>query len=295
MKGIILAGGSGTRLYPVTQAVSKQLLPVYDKPMIYYPLSTLMLAGIKDILIISTPEDIGNFKKLLGDGSQFGVSFTYEVQYKPNGLAQAFVIGADFVGEDSVCLILGDNIFYGNNFVSMLKKAVRNTEENRCATVFGKYVEDPKRFGIVEFDKNGKAISVEEKPAFPKSNYAIVGLYFYDNSVIDIAKNIEPSARGEYEITEVNRIYLEEGRLSVERLGRGMAWMDSGTVESMLLSNEFVRSIYLTQGIRISVPEEIGFINGWIDENELQESIRKYSNSPYGDYLKVVLRKGPNA
>lgn len=295
MKGIILAGGSGTRLYPVTQAVSKQLLPVYDKPMIYYPLSTLMLAGIKDILIISTPEDIGNFKKLLGDGSQFGVSFTYEVQYKPNGLAQAFVIGADFVGEDSVCLILGDNIFYGNNFVSMLKKAVRNTEENRCATVFGKYVEDPKRFGIVEFDKNGKAISVEEKPAFPKSNYAIVGLYFYDNSVIDIAKNIEPSARGEYEITEVNRIYLEEGRLSVERLGRGMAWMDSGTVESMLLSNEFVRSIYLTQGIRISVPEEIGFINGWIDENELQESIRKYSNSPYGDYLKVVLRRGPNA
>ena len=210
-------------------------------------------------------------------------------------MAQAFVIGADFVGEDSVCLILGDNIFYGNNFVSMLKKAVRNTEENRCATVFGKYVEDPKRFGIVEFDKNGKAISVEEKPAFPKSNYAIVGLYFYDNSVIDIAKNIEPSARGEYEITEVNRIYLEEGRLSVERLGRGMAWMDSGTVESMLLSNEFVRSIYLTQGIRISVPEEIGFINGWIDENELQESIRKYSNSPYGDYLKVVLRRGPNA
>ena len=295
MKGIILAGGSGTRLYPVTQAVSKQLLPIYDKPMIYYPLSTLMLAGIKEILIISTPEDIGNFKKLLGDGNQFGVSFTYEVQYKPNGLAQAFVIGADFVGEDSVCLILGDNIFYGNNFVSMLKKAVRNTEENRCATVFGKYVEDPKRFGIVEFDKNGKAISVEEKPAFPKSNYAIVGLYFYDNSVIDIAKNIEPSARGEYEITEVNRIYLEEGRLSVERLGRGMAWMDSGTVESMLLSNEFVRSIYLTQGIRISVPEEIGFINGWIDENELQESIRKYSNSPYGDYLKVVLRRGPNA
>ena len=295
MKGIVLAGGSGTRLYPVTQAVSKQLLPIYDKPMIYYPISTLMLAGIHDILIISTPEDIGNFKKLLGDGSQFGVSFSYAVQYKPNGLAQAFVIGADFVGEDSVCLILGDNIFYGNNFVSMLKKAVKNTEDNRCATVFGKYVEDPKRFGIVEFDKNGKAISVEEKPAFPKSNYAIVGLYFYDNSVIDIAKNIEPSARGEYEITEVNRIYLEEGRLSVEKLGRGMAWMDSGTVESMLLSNEFVRSIYLTQGIRISVPEEIGFINGWINEHELQESIKKYSNSPYGDYLKIVLRRGPNA
>ena len=295
MKGIVLAGGSGTRLYPVTQVVSKQLLPIYDKPMIYYPVSTLMLAGIKDILIISTPEDIGNFKKLLGDGKQFGVSFNYAVQYKPNGLAQAFVIGADFVGEDSVCLILGDNIFYGNNFVSMLKKAVKNTEDNRCAMVFGKYVEDPKRFGIVEFDKNGKAISVEEKPAFPKSNYAIVGLYFYDNSVIDIAKNIEPSARGEYEITEVNKVYLEEGRLSVEKLGRGMAWMDSGTVESMLLSNEFVRSIYLTQGIRISVPEEIGFINGWIDENELQESIRKYSNSPYGDYLKVVLRRGPNA
>ena len=295
LKGIILAGGSGTRLYPVTQVVSKQLLPIYDKPMIYYPISTLMLAGIKDILVISTPEDIGNFQKLLGDGKRFGVSFSYAVQEVPNGLAQAFVIGEEFIGSDSVCLILGDNVFYGNSFTEILRRAVENTETKKCATVFGKYVNDPERFGVVEFDSNGKAISVEEKPANPRSNYAIVGLYFYDNSVIDIAKNIKPSARGEYEITEVNRYYLDQKKLSVVKMGRGIAWLDSGTMESMLLSDEFVRSLYLTQGIRISVPEEIGFINGWITEEKLQESIEMYKNSPYGDYLKLVLKRGKNA
>ena len=290
MKGIILAGGSGTRLYPLTRVTSKQLLPVYDKPMIFYPISTLMLAGIRDILIISTPQDLPNFERLLGDGSEFGVHFEYKVQEVPNGLAQAFVLGEEFIGDDNVCLVLGDNIFYGNHFGRMLRSAVRNAEENGRATVFGKYVNDPERFGIAEFDENGAVISLEEKPAEPKSNYAVVGLYFYDNRVVEYAKNLEPSARGEYEITDLNRIYLENGDLDCQVLGRGFSWIDTGTIESMAEATNYVRSIEHIQGIRISVPEEIAFYNKWIDEKQLLATADVYGKSPYGDYLRNLAK-----
>ena len=290
MKGIILAGGSGTRLYPLTRVTSKQLLPVYDKPMIFYPISTLMLAGIRDILIISTPQDLPNFERLLGDGSEFGVHFEYKVQEVPNGLAQAFVLGEEFIGDDNVCLVLGDNIFYGNHFGRMLRAAVRNAEENGRATVFGKYVNDPERFGIAEFDESGAVISLEEKPANPKSNYAVVGLYFYDNRVVEYAKKLEPSARGEYEITDLNRIYLENGDLDCQVLGRGFSWIDTGTIESMAEATNYVRSIEHIQGIRISVPEEIAFYNKWIDENQLLATADIYGKSPYGDYLRNLAK-----
>lgn len=290
MKGIILAGGSGTRLYPLTRVTSKQLLPVYDKPMIFYPISTLMLAGIRDILIISTPHDLPNFEQLLGDGSEFGVHFEYKVQEVPNGLAQAFVLGEEFVGDDTACLVLGDNIFYGNHFGSMLREAVKNAEENHRATVFGKYVNDLERFGIAEFDEEGKVISLEEKPVHPKSNYAVVGLYFYDNRVIQYAKELEPSARGEYEITDLNKIYLEEGDLDLQVLGRGFSWIDTGTIESMAEATNYVRSIEHIQGIRISVPEEIAFYNQWIDEDQLLATADLYGKSPYGDYLRNLAK-----
>ena len=290
MKGIILAGGSGTRLYPLTRVTSKQLLPVYDKPMIFYPISTLMLAGIRDILIISTPQDLPNFERLLGDGSEFGVHFEYKVQEVPNGLAQAFVLGEEFIGDDNVCLVLGDNIFYGNHFGRMLRAAVRNAEENGRATVFGKYVNDPERFGIAEFDENGAVISLEEKPANPKSNYAVVGLYFYDNRVVEYAKKLEPSARGEYEITDLNKIYLENGDLDCQVLGRGFSWIDTGTIESMAEATNYVRSIEHIQGIRISVPEEIAFYNKWIDENQLLATADIYGKSPDGDYLRNLAK-----
>lgn len=286
MKGIILAGGSGTRLYPLTRVISKQLLPVYDKPMIFYPISTLMLAGIRDILIISTPHDLPNFEQLLGDGSEFGVHFEYKVQEVPNGLAQAFVLGKEFVGDDTACLVLGDNIFYGNHFGRMLREAVRNAEDNHRATVFGKYVNDPERFGIAEFDEDGKVISLEEKPAHPKSNYAVVGLYFYDNRVLQYASQLEPSARGEYEITDLNKIYLEEGNLDLQVLGRGFSWIDTGTIESMAEATNYVRSIEHIQGIRISVPEEIAFYNKWINEEQLLAAADVYGKSPYGEYLR---------
>ena len=290
MKGIILAGGSGTRLYPLTRVTSKQLLPVYDKLMIFYPISTSMLAGIRDILIISTPHDLPNFEQLLGDGSEFGVHFEYKVQEVPNGLAQAFVLGEEFVGDDTACLVLGDNIFYGNHFGSMLREAVKNAEENHRATVFGKYVNDPERFGIAEFDEEGKVISLEEKPVHPKSNYAVVGLYFYDNRVIQYAKELEPSARGEYEITDLNKIYLEEGDLDLQVLGRGFSWIDTGTIESMAEATNYVRSIEHIQGIRISVPEEIAFYNQWIDEDQLLATADLYGKSPYGDYLRNLAK-----
>lgn len=290
MKGIILAGGSGTRLYPLTRVTSKQLLPVYDKPMIFYPISTLMMAGIRDILIISTPHDLPNFEQLLGDGSEFGVHFEYKVQEVPNGLAQAFVLGEEFVGDDTARLVLGDNIFYGNHFGSMLREAVKNAEENHRATVFGKYVNDPERFGIAEFDEEGKVISLEEKPVHPKSNYAVVGLYFYDNRVIQYAKELEPSARGEYEITDLNKIYLEEGDLDLQVLGRGFSWIDTGTIESMSEATNYVRSIEHIQGIRISVPEEIAFYNQWIDEDQLLATADLYGKSPYGDYLRNLAK-----
>lgn len=290
MKGIILAGGSGTRLYPLTRVTSKQLLPVYDKPMIFYPISTLMLAGIRDILIISTPHDLPNFEKLLGDGSEFGVHFEYKVQEVPNGLAQAFVLGEEFIGDDNVCLVLGDNIFYGNHFGTMLRSAVRNADENGRATVFGKYVNDPERFGIAEFDENGAVVSLEEKPANPKSNYAVVGLYFYDNRVVRYAKELKPSARGEYEITDLNKIYLEHGDLDCQVLGRGFSWIDTGTIESMAEATNYVRSIEHIQGIRISVPEEIAFYNKWIDEKQLLETADVYGKSPYGDYLRNLAK-----
>ncbi len=287
MKGIILAGGSGTRLYPLTLVTSKQLLPVYDKPMIYYPLSVLMLAGIKEILIISTPQDSPNFKKLLGDGSQFGISLEYAEQPSPDGLAQAFIIGEKFIGDDNVAMVLGDNIYYGNGFTPILKEAVENTQNGK-ATIFGYYVHDPERFGIVEFNNDGKVISVEEKPRNPKSNYCITGLYFYDNRVVDFAKKVKPSSRGELEITDLNRMYLEDGTLNVKLLGRGFAWLDTGTMDSLVEAAEFVQMIEKRQSIKISALEEIAYHNEWIDRKTLLRSADKYGKSPYGEHLKKV-------
>ena len=288
MKGIVLAGGSGTRLYPLTKVTSKQLLPVYDKPMIYYPLSTLMLAGIREILIISTPEDTPRFEALLGDGSQFGISLSYKVQPSPDGLAQAFILGEEFLAGEAGAMVLGDNIFYGNGFRTMLKAAVKNAEENGRATVFGYYVPDPERFGVVEFDEAGHALSIEEKPKEPKSNYAVTGLYFYPAGVSDRANQVKPSARGELEITTLNDMYLNDGLLDVQLLGRGFAWLDTGTMQSLLEAAEFVEMIQSRQGITISAPEEIAFINGFIDREKLKESAKAYGKSPYGEHLKAV-------
>ena len=288
MKGIILAGGAGTRLYPLTMVTSKQLLPVYDKPMIYYPLSTLMLAGIKDILIISTPEDTPRFEHLLGDGSQFGVSLSYCVQPSPDGLAQAFLLGEEFIGEEACAMVLGDNIFYGNGFSKILRAAAANAEQNERATVFGYYVTDPERFGVVEFDEEGHVISVEEKPQQPKSNYAITGLYFYPKGVSAMAYDVKPSARGELEITTLNAMYLEKTELDVQLLGRGFAWLDTGTVDSLVEAADFVRMVEKRQGIKISAPEEIAYKNGWISKEKLLESADRYGKSPYGAHLKAV-------
>ena len=288
MKGIILAGGAGTRLYPLTMVTSKQLLPVYDKPMIYYPLSTLMLAGIQDILIISTPEDTPRFEHLMGDGSQYGVHFSYKVQPSPDGLAQAFLLGEEFIGGDACAMILCDNIFYGNGFSRILKNAVKNAQENGRATVFGYYVNDPERFGIVEFDEAGRVVSVEEKPAHPKSNYAITGLYFYPGRVSSLAKQVRPSARGELEITSLNDLYLQDGKLDVQLLGRGFAWLDTGTMDSLVDAADFVRMVEKRQGIKISAPEEIAYKNGWITKEKLLESAQRYGKSPYGQHLKQV-------
>ncbi len=287
MKGIILAGGAGTRLYPLTMVTSKQLLPIYDKPMIYYPLSTLMLAGIKDILIISTRDDTPRFKHLLGDGSQFGINLSYKVQPSPDGLAQAFLLGEKFIGSDTCAMVLGDNIFYGNGFTPLLRKAVADAEQGK-ATVFGYYVTDPERFGVVEFDGLGTVVSVEEKPKQPKSNYAITGLYFYDNRVVQLAEQVKPSDRGELEITDLNRLYLEAGDLKVQLLGRGFAWLDTGTMDSLVDAADFVRMIEKRQGIKISAPEEIAFRNGWISREKLLESASRYGKSPYGEHLKRV-------
>ena len=288
MKGIILAGGAGTRLYPLTMVTSKQLLPVYDKPMIYYPLSTLMLAGIKDILIISTPSDTPRFKELLGDGSQFGIELSYAVQPSPDGLAQAFIIGEEFIGEDACAMVLGDNIFYGNGFGSLLRAAKTDAESNSRATVFGYYVPDPERFGVVEFDEAGKAVSIEEKPAEPRSNYAVTGLYFYPAGVSAKAKEVKPSKRGELEITTLNEMYLNEGSLDVQLLGRGFAWLDTGTMESLLEAAEFVHMLQSRQSVVISAPEEIAYKQGWINKEKLLDSAARYGKSPYGAHLKAV-------
>ena len=287
MKGIVLAGGAGTRLYPLTMVTSKQLLPVYDKPMIYYPLSTLMLAGLRDILIISTPTDLPNFERLLGDGSQYGISLSYKVQPSPDGLAQAFLLGEEFIGDDCCAMVLGDNIFYGNHFSRLLRAAAADAEQGR-ATIFGYYVNDPERFGIVEFDKNGKVISVEEKPKNPKSNYCITGLYFYDRRVVEFAKQVKPSARGELEITDLNRLYLEDGTLNVQLLGRGYAWLDTGTMDSLVEASNFIQMVENRQGIQISAIEEIAYKNGWIDKATLLVSADRYGKSPYGEHLKRV-------
>lgn len=287
MKGIVLAGGAGTRLYPLTMVASKQLLPVYDKPMIYYPLSTLMLAGIRDILIISTPTDLPNFERLLGDGSQFGIHLSYKVQPSPDGLAQAFLLGEEFIGDDCCAMVLGDNIFYGSGFRARLKQAAADAQQGR-ASIFGYYVNDPERFGIVEFDENGKVISVEEKPQHPKSNYCITGLYFYDNRVVDMAKRVKPSARGELEITDLNRFYLEDGTLNVQLLGRGYAWLDTGTMDSLVDAADFVRTIETRQGSQIAALEEIAFNEGWIDRETLLQSAQRYGKSPYGQHLMHV-------
>ena len=287
MKGIILAGGSGTRLYPLTMVTSKQLLPIYNKPMIYYPLSTLMLAGIRDILIISTPTDLPNFERLLGDGSRYGVNLSYKVQPSPDGLAQAFTLGEEFIGNEPCAMVLGDNIFYGAGLGDHLKKAVE-AAQNGQATVFGYYVNDPERFGIVEFDADGHVISVEEKPKQPKSNYAITGLYFYDKRVVELAKQVKPSARGELEITDLNRMYLEDGTLNVQLLGRGYAWLDTGTMDTLVEAAEFVQVIEQRQGIMISAPEEIAYRHGWITREELLKSADTYGKSPYGEHLHRV-------
>ena len=287
MKGIVLAGGAGTRLYPLTMVTSNHLLPVYDKPMIYYPLSTLMLAGIRDILIISTPTDLPNFERLLGDGSQFGIHLSYKVQPSPDGLAQAFLLGEEFIGDDCCAMVLGDNIFYGSGFRARLKQAAADAQQGR-ASIFGYYVNDPERFGIVEFDENGKVISVEEKPQHPKSNYCITGLYFYDNRVVDMAKRVKPSARGELEITDLNRFYLEDGTLNVQLLSRGYAWLDTGTMDSLVDAADFVRTIETRQGSQIAALEEIAFTEGWIDRETLLQSAQRYGKSPYGQHLMHV-------
>lgn len=287
MKGIILAGGAGTRLYPLTMITSKQLLPVYDKPMIFYPLSTLMLAGIKDILIISTPTDLPNFERLLGSGEQFGIRLSYKVQPSPDGLAQAFLLGEEFIGNECCAMVLGDNIFYGSGFRRLLQQATADAE-NGLATIFGYYVNDPERFGVLEMDESGKVLSVEEKPAHPKSNYAITGLYFYDRRVVEYAKSVKPSWRNELEITSLNDIYLQDGSLHAQILGRGFAWLDTGTMDSLLDAANFVQMVEKRQGVKISAPEEIAFINGWIDQQALLESAARYGKSPYGEHLKRV-------
>ncbi len=288
MKGIILAGGSGTRLYPLTTVTSKQLLPVYDKPMIYYPLSVLMMAGIRDILIISTPKDLPNFERLLGDGSHYGVRFSYKVQLSPDGLAQAFLLGEEFIAGEPCALVLGDNIFYGNGLGTTLRKAVAKAESGEGASVFGYYVDDPERYGVVEFDEDKKAVSIEEKPAHPKSHYAVTGLYFYDEHVVEYAKQVKPSPRGELEITDLNRMYLDAGMLNVRTLGRGYAWLDTGTMDSLFEAGEFVRTVQRAQGLPIAIVEEIAYENGWITRDQLMESAERYGKSPYGQHLKGI-------
>ena len=289
MKGIVLAGGSGTRLYPITKGVSKQLLPIFDKPMIYYPISVLMLAGIRDILIISTPHDLPGFQRLLGDGRDYGVNFSYAEQPSPDGLAQAFIIGEKFIGEDSACMVLGDNIFHGNGFIELLKEAVRSAEEDSKATVFGYWVSDPQRYGVAEFDSEGNCLSIEEKPAEPKSNYAVTGLYFYPNKVVEIAKNVKPSARGELEITTVNQRFLEDGQLKVQTLGRGFAWLDTGTHDSLSEASTFIEVIEKRQGLKIACLEEIAYRNGWITADRVRELAQPMSKNQYGQYLLNLL------
>ena len=289
MKGIVLAGGSGTRLYPITRGISKQLMPIYDKPMIYYPLSVLMLAGIRDILIISTPFDLPGFKRLLGDGSDYGVHFEYAEQPSPDGLAQAFTIGADFIGDDCACLVLGDNIFQGNGFQTMLDEAVRTAEEDRKATVFGYWVNDPERYGVAEFDEQGNCLSIEEKPAHPKSNYAVVGLYFYPNKVVDVARNIKPSARGEYEITTVNQRFLEDGELKVQTLGRGFAWLDTGTFDSLSEASTYIEVLEKRQGLKVGCLEDIAYRKGWIDADRMRQLAQPMIKNQYGQYLLKVI------
>ena len=289
MKGIVLAGGSGTRLYPITKGISKQLMPIYDKPMVYYPISVLMLAGIRDILIISTPYDLPGFKRLLGDGSDYGVRFTYAEQPSPDGLAQAFTIGKDFIGDDSVCLVLGDNIFYGSFFTKMLKEAVRTAEEDKKATVFGYWVNDPQRYGVAEFDRNGNCLSIEEKPEHPKSNYAVVGLYFYPNKVVDVASKIRPSARGEYEITTVNQEFLRDGELKVQTLGRGFAWLDTGTHDSLSEASTYIEVLEKRQGLKVACLEGIAYRQGWIDEKRMRELAKPMLKNQYGQYLLKVI------
>lgn len=291
MKGIVLAGGSGTRLYPITKGVSKQLLPIYDKPMIYYPVSVLMLAGIREILIISTPQDLPGFKRLLGDGSDYGVRFEYAEQPSPDGLAQAFIIGREFIGSDAACLVLGDNIFYGQSFTAMLKEAVRRVEDEQKATVFGYYVNDPERYGVAEFDREGNVLSIEEKPARPKSNYAVVGLYFYPNKVVDVARTIRPSARGELEITTVNQRFLQDGELKVALLGRGFAWLDTGTHDSLSEASTFVEVIEKRQGLKVACLEEIAYKQGWIDEAKLLEAAAPMAKNQYGQYLLKLVKR----
>ena len=289
MKGIVLAGGSGTRLYPITKGISKQLMPIYDKPMVYYPISVLMLAGIRDILIISTPHDLPGFKRLLGDGSDYGVNFEYAEQPSPDGLAQAFTIGADFIGNDSACLVLGDNIFHGAGFTKMLKEAVRTADEDGKATVFGYWVNDPERYGVAEFDKNGNCLSIEEKPAVPKSNYAVVGLYFYPNKVVEVAKNIKPSARGEYEITTVNQQFLADGELKVQTLGRGFAWLDTGTHDSLSEASTYIEVLEKRQGLKVACLEGIAYRQGWINEERMRELAQPMLKNQYGQYLLKVI------
>lgn len=294
MKGIVLAGGSGTRLYPITKGISKQLMPIYDKPMIYYPISVLMLSGIREILVISTPYDLPGFKRLLGDGSDYGVHFEYAEQPSPDGLAQAFTIGEDFIGDDSVCLVLGDNIFQGNGFSKMLKEAVRTAEEEKKATVFGYWVNDPERYGVAEFDKNGNCLSIEEKPAKPKSNYAVVGLYFYPNKVVSVAESIKPSARGEYEITSVNQRFLEDGELKVQTLGRGFAWLDTGTHDSLSEASTYIEVLEKRQGLKVACLEGIAYRKGWIDEKKMRELAEPMLKNQYGQYLLKVIEEVKN-